>query len=89
MDVIIELIVLIIRALAGDDKAKRAGAPKPVPIMQRVEQETRARIAAAPPRPPGPDPVFRNTGWCLAAVLLAFLLALAAGAVLLVYGLGG
>ncbi len=96
MDLIIELLALIIRELAGDDKGKRAGAARPMPIMKQVEQETRARVQARQAaslqphvQPTGPDAVFRNTGWCLAAVLLAFLLAVAAGGVLLVHALGG
>ncbi len=96
MDLVIELLAFIFQALAGDGKAKSANAPKPVPVMQRVEQETRAKVQARqasalqpPLQAAGPDAAFRNTGWCLAGVLLAFLLAVAAGAVLLIYALGG
>ncbi len=96
MDLVIELLAFIFQALAGDGKAKSANTPKPVPAMQRVEQETRARVQARqasalqpPLQAAGPDAAFRNTGWCLAGVLLAFLLAVAAGAVLLIYALGG
>ncbi len=90
MDVFIELILWVIAALAGKDKPKTSG-PRPAPILQQAEQATRSKIAAAPPRPVliGQDPAFRNTGWCLASVVLAFLLALAAAAVLLMRGLAG
>ncbi len=76
-----ELLAFLFQALAGDGKAKSANAPKPAPVMQRIEQETRAKVqerqAAAlqpHPQPTGPDAVFRNSAWCLALVVLAGLL---------------
>ncbi len=84
MDIIIDLIVFIIRALLGDDKNKPAGQP-PRSAPPKVDNAPRARVQQMQPSRglprsttlTSPDPAFRNAGWCLALVVCAAILLVA------------
>ena len=77
MDIIIDIILMLIGALTKDGKKDASQPVQPArPMRQQIEQATRAKIQGRQARaaPLGPDPVFRNSGWCLAFAVCAMIL---------------
>ena len=85
MDLIIELVVFVIRALLGKDDSRKGGARDIRPIQEQVAQATAARAQVMRDKAASQEPVYDDGGWRRVLLLAAFLVLLAMGAVWFVY----